>query len=136
MAWTPSQSEKADELPSDFDWRQAKPHCLSPVQKQGSCGSCYAFSTASMVADRHCIKTGGAHADALSVEFIISCDSIDFGCGGGHINNAIDFMSFQGVPPLGFHGDDSLEYVEKPLDYCFVDLDEWIDIEDETWLKC
>ena len=54
-------------LPTEFDWRSASPACMSPVQDQGTtCGSCYAFSSAAMLAERYCIAYNQLEAPTLS----------------------------------------------------------------------
>ena len=42
-------------VPSFFDWRLSRSECISAVQAQGECGSCYAFASAAMLAERDCI---------------------------------------------------------------------------------
>ena len=88
-----SEDEDKEPLPSEFSWAESRPECISPIQDQGSCGSCYAFSSAAMLAERHCITQNLDSAQLLSTEFIISCDALDFGCQGGHLGNTIDFLT-------------------------------------------
>ena len=77
----------------EFDWRIERPDCLSLVQAQGSCGACYAFASAAMLSERHCIQNDlVSSADLLSAEAIISCDALDFGCNGGHLEKTMEFL--------------------------------------------
>lgn len=49
-------------LPTHFDARQRWPECartLGKVNSQGSCGSCWAFTTTEVAADRFCIASKG-----------------------------------------------------------------------------
>jgi len=70
------------------------------IQDQGECGSCYAFSTAAMLAERLCTneKTENSSEDdstsatLLSAEYIISCDALDFGCQGANLLSTMDFL--------------------------------------------
>ena len=93
----PRPSAKLD-LPSSFSWLEERPECHLPCEEQGSCGSCYAFASAAMLSERHCIKTG--ELVPLSVEYIISCDTLDFGCDGGHLQNTLTFLQ-DPVPSSG-----------------------------------
>ena len=61
VAATAQESEDEDdarivaEMPTQFDWREERPECISEVQAQASCGSCYAFASAAMLAERSCL---------------------------------------------------------------------------------
>ena len=68
-----------------------------PTQDQGSCGSCYAFASAAMLSERLCIQKN-AKPNYLSTQYILSCDGLDFGCKGGHIENTISFLN-EPIPP-------------------------------------
>lgn len=48
-----------DDLPDNFSWREKMPECLGPIEDQGECGSCWAFSSSGLLADRFCIHTDG-----------------------------------------------------------------------------
>ena len=66
-------------LPSYFDWRDTG-GCTS-IKNQGSCGSCWAFAT---VAPLECniLIHDGIEVD-LSEQWLVSCNSDGWGCGGG-----------------------------------------------------
>ena len=104
-------------LPEEFDWREARPECISDVQAQGSCGSCYAFASAAMLAERNCISKGLTSAEVLSTEMIISCDNMDFGCNGGHLDATMDFLSEEAIPVISCDRD-KYAYMEKALESC------------------
>lgn len=56
------------ELPASFDWRDKV--ALSPVENQGSCGSCWAFSTAATFQDALRVK---GESRNLSEQYLLSC---------------------------------------------------------------
>ena len=66
-------------LPEEFDWRQKAE--LAPVENQGSCGSCWAFSTSATFQDVRRIFGG---KDDLSEQYLLSCAKPnDWSCNGG-----------------------------------------------------
>jgi len=66
-------------LPSSLNWCSAG-GCTG-VKDQGSCGGCWAFSTAGVLESAVKIKDG-VERD-LSEQHLISCNTDGFGCGGG-----------------------------------------------------
>jgi C1A family cysteine protease len=73
-------------LPSKFDWRTIEGG-LSPVQNQGSCGSCYLFSATATVEDLLWIA---GNKKELSQQAVLSCNDSGNGCMGGFFN-ILDF---------------------------------------------
>ena len=88
----------AAQLPDSIDWRDH--NLVNPVQNQGSCGSCWAFSTI--------VSIEGAHAKAsgdlvkLSEQNLVDCvkgqtdpsngQSCCNGCRGGLMNDAMQYV--------------------------------------------
>jgi hypothetical protein len=68
----------ADSL-TEVDWRDWD--VVSPVADQGSCGSCYAFSTIAAAESAYAIKTGNLYRG--SEQHIVACSTRNFGCNGG-----------------------------------------------------
>jgi C1A family cysteine protease len=67
-------------LPAAFSWCDSGGGC-PPVRNQGSCGSCWAFST---VGALECnIKIKDKVTVDLSEQWLVSCNSDGWGCGGG-----------------------------------------------------
>lgn len=71
-------------LPASFNWQTQKPECVGAVRSQLNCGSCWAFSSTSTLADRACIKTGQTGI-VLSPEDMVLCDTNNHGCNGGSL---------------------------------------------------
>lgn len=71
-------------MPESFDWRDVNgENYVSPVRNQGSCGSCYAFATLSMLESRLRIATNNTEKKVLSPQQIIDCSKYSQGCEGG-----------------------------------------------------
>lgn len=82
------------DVPRSVDWRATK---VAAIQDQGSCGSCWAFSTASNTESRIAIVYNRSIAK-LSEQQLVDCDHVcgsyrsvsgcDEGCAGGLMPNA------------------------------------------------
>ena len=89
--------------PSSFDWRdQGGESWMTSVKNQGSCGSCWAFSTVGVVEGTYNIESGDPDLDLdLSEEYLVS-DCYTMGaygncCGGSHVD-ALEFVRDSGIP--------------------------------------
>ncbi|RPH63305.1 MAG: DUF1080 domain-containing protein [Chloroflexi bacterium] len=66
-------------LPASWDWRAAG--IVPAPRDQRSCGSCWAFGTVGIM-ESAIAKSGGPLTD-ISEQFLISCNTSGWGCGGG-----------------------------------------------------
>lgn len=75
--------EAISELPDNFNWEDINGYDFTnPVNDQGGCGSCYLFSTNSMLESR--LKIWYGVEKSLSVAHTMQCCYLTEGCDGGH----------------------------------------------------
>lgn len=82
------------EFAPQLDWREK--FAVTQVKSQGQCGSCWAFTTLAAVESNAFIEHG--IMNELSAQSLINCDKNNYGCNGGTIVNALNFISENGVP--------------------------------------
>ena len=85
------------DIPIDFDSRKQWPDCITPIRTQQHCGSCWAFSAATVLSDRYCIASKGIIKPILSPQFMLSCDKSNNACNGGLIDKSWRFLEKTGT---------------------------------------
>lgn len=88
---TPSDIAAA---PDAIDW-SAK-GATTPVKDQGSCGSCWAFSTTEGV-ESGVYMSSGTLPPPLSTQELVACEKQDDGCDGGDIPEAVRYLKKNGM---------------------------------------
>lgn len=81
------QVDKADP-PTELDWTAKG--VVAPVKNQGSCGSCWAFSAVGSLESSYALKFG--QLVEFSEQQLVSCDTNDYGCQGGLMDSAFDWI--------------------------------------------
>ena len=85
----------ADTIPDSFDWNQLG--FVTAVRDQGSCGSCWAYSTVAAYESLLAILEKGIFYD-LSEQYGIECETVSHGCYGGFPYEMMKLMIRTGVP--------------------------------------
>ncbi|OMP03909.1 hypothetical protein COLO4_10122 [Corchorus olitorius] len=124
-------------LPDSIDWREKG--AVVGVKDQGSCGSCWAFSTIAAVEGINQIVTGDLIS--LSEQELVDCDtSYNEGCNGGLMDYAFEFIIKNG----GIDTDEDYPYtgrdgrcdsVRKNAKVVSIDDYEDVPVNDETALQ-
>nr|XP_023022584.1 zingipain-2-like [Leptinotarsa decemlineata] len=81
------------DLPAEVDW--TKKGAVTEVKSQGSCGSCWAFSTTGSVEGHNFIKTG--KLISLSAQQLVDCVKKNGACSGGTMEVALEYIVDNGI---------------------------------------
>ncbi|KAF2584678.1 hypothetical protein F2Q70_00033801, partial [Brassica cretica] len=125
------------EVPETVDWRQKG--AVNAIKNQGSCGSCWAFSTAAAVEGINKIVTG--ELISLSEQELVDCDkSYNQGCNGGLMDYAFQFIMKNGglntEQDYPYHGTNGkCNFLLKNSRVVTIDGYEDVPTKDETALK-
>jgi C1A family cysteine protease len=80
--------------PTSIDW--SAQGSTSAIHDQGSCGSCWAFSTMEGV-ESAAYMADGQLPPPLSVQQLVACEKQDAGCNGGDIPEAVTYLKKKGM---------------------------------------
>jgi cathepsin F len=118
-------SHNTSSLPDEFDWREKG--AVNEVKNQGSCGSCWAFSTVANIEGVNFVKTN--KLVSLSEQELVDCDKTgpdgDQGCQGGLPSNAFKYMIANKVgldaeSKYPYAGSDGSCHVQKADELVFI----------------
>ena len=85
--------QKRNDLPENFNWMDQQ--ALGPIKDQGSCGSCWAFSTVANIEGLYKVKKNETYI--LSEQNLVDCDDNgDQGCNGGIMENSFAWIEKNG----------------------------------------
>lgn len=90
---------------ASVDWRQR--NAVSGVKNQGSCGSCWAFSTVGATEGAYAVKTG--RLASLSPQQLVDCSKANSACNGGLMTRAMQWI----IDNKGITTDASYPYTGK-----------------------
>jgi hypothetical protein len=82
-------------LPSEISWKGAT--CIHDIRNQGNCASSWAFTAASVVSDRCCLRK--QDYGWLSPMELTSCDRENMGCIGGIAKYSLEYVMVNGLVP-------------------------------------
>lgn len=80
--------------PDIWNWQQQG--AVGPIKDQGSCGSCWTFSTAGNIESLNYLRNKSSGFRTLSEQQLIDCDKVNEGCAGGWPYKAIDWLAKNG----------------------------------------
>ena len=97
----------ASHVPEHVDW-YAKGKVSESVD-QGGCGACWAFTTATTLESLNAIQNDLTEVPSYSVQYLLDCDEVNWGCDGGWMADAYEFTKEQGMIdweayPRGYRG--------------------------------
>ena len=89
--FSPTYITSSNAAPTNYDWRD---YGIVADKDQGNCGACWAFATTGNLESlyfqlKHVFKT-------FSEQMLIDCDTLESGCNGGLMENALTWIKKNG----------------------------------------
>ena len=92
-------------IKKEFSWNDTS--YLSPVKNQGRCGSCWAFASTNALETY--MRSLNYTIDRLSEQELVDCSKENYGCNGGFMHKAYDFI----IRNKGLVSDKDYPYVAR-----------------------
>lgn len=105
-------SNKLQNISKSISWN---PY-LSPVKDQGPCGSCWAFSTTGAL--EGVMRFNNYTVERLSEQELVDCSSENYGCGGGLMHLAFDYI----ISKNGLSSNNKYPYTARDGDCKCIDM--------------
>ena len=122
----PVKVKMTNEAPAAFDWRDK--NVVSAVKDQGSCGSCWAFSTIANLEGLYALEKGVVKT--FSEQLLVDCDTLDSGCNGGLMELSFEWLKDNG----GFMYESDYPYANKQQT-CKQDSSKFVDMKVTGYVK-
>ena len=122
----PVKVKVTNAAPDAFDWRDK--NVVSAVKDQGSCGSCWAFSTIANLEGLYALEKGVVKT--FSEQLLVDCDTLDSGCNGGLMELSFEWLKDNG----GFMYESDYPYTGKQQT-CKQDSSKFVDMKVTGYVK-
>ena len=122
----PVHAKSSNAAPDAFDWRDKD--VVSNVKDQGSCGSCWAFSTIANLEGLYALGKG--EVKTFSEQLLVDCDTEDAGCNGGLMELSFEWLANNG----GFMLESDYPYAGKQQT-CKQDTSKFVDMKVTGFVK-